>query len=81
VVLEKSLAASKDEGDADDLFFLAMCHHRLGDAARANECHERAVRWFCEERGKLPPQLMAELSELQAEAEAVLGRPMGGAKQ
>jgi hypothetical protein len=81
VVLEKSLAAARGQSDAYDLFFLALCHHRLGDAARAKDCYERAAKWFREKRDKVPAEWVAELSEFQAEAEAVLARPVGGAKQ
>jgi WD40 repeat protein/Tfp pilus assembly protein PilF len=75
-VLEKSLAASRGETDAFDLFFLAMCHHRLGDAARAKDHYNRAVKWFQEQRGKLSPTWLAELTHFQAEAEALLAQPV-----
>jgi serine/threonine protein kinase/WD40 repeat protein len=73
-VLEKSLESSQGSQDAFDLFFLAMCHHELGDAAKAKECHDRAGRWFEERRGKLQASWIDELTAFQAEAKAVLDR-------
>jgi tetratricopeptide (TPR) repeat protein len=74
-VLEKSLAASRGQSDAFDLFFLAMCHARLGDAAKVKDCYDRAARWFRAQRGQLSPTWIAELSEFQAEAEAQVAQP------
>ena len=49
-------------------FFLAMIHSRLGDAAKAREHYDRAVRQMEQHK---PAD--AELRRFRAEAESVLG--------
>jgi WD40 repeat protein/tetratricopeptide (TPR) repeat protein len=59
-------------------FFLAMCYQQLGDAARAQDYYERAVRWCQENQGKLSAAQQQELKVFRAEAEDVLKTPPSG---
>jgi tetratricopeptide (TPR) repeat protein len=59
-------------------FFLAMCHHQLGDPAKAKDHYDRAVRWCQEDPDKLASGRQRELKALHAEAEALLKRPRHG---
>jgi hypothetical protein len=70
-VLERSLAARNGKSGAIDLFFLAMAHHRLGHAAQARDCFDRAVRWLGG-RNDLKEPYPKELAEFRAEAESLL---------
>jgi tetratricopeptide (TPR) repeat protein len=59
--LEQSLKASQGETVTKDLFVLAMCYARLGQAIEARDCYDRAVRWIKERQQKLPTRTREEL--------------------
>jgi WD40 repeat protein len=73
--LEKSLAGGSGEADAADLYFLALCHHRLGDANRARDCLRRAVAWQEAKAKRLTEEEADELRVFRVEAEAAIARP------
>jgi tetratricopeptide (TPR) repeat protein len=70
--LECSRHDSSGQAAAFNLFFLAMCHQRTGDAAKARDCHDRAAQWVAEHRTTLGPGWADELKEFRREAAAVL---------
>jgi predicted enzyme related to lactoylglutathione lyase len=55
---------------AYDLYFLAMTHHQLGEAARARQFYDLAVRWSVAHPDNVSPM---ELTAIQAEAAELLG--------
>jgi hypothetical protein len=53
-----------------------MCHARLGAAAQAGDCYDRAVKWVQEHGRQLPAEWKEQLTAFGAEAEAVVeGKP------
>jgi tetratricopeptide (TPR) repeat protein len=72
VALERSLRDSQGDRGAFQLYFLAMCHARLGDAARAKACYDEAVQWYPEKLDNLPWNWAERLKAMRSEAAAVL---------
>jgi tetratricopeptide (TPR) repeat protein len=70
--LEHSLHGNNGDTAGFDLFFLAMCHQRLGDGVLARDHYDRAVRWVEEACADLPNGWIEELKRFRAEAAAVL---------
>jgi serine/threonine protein kinase/WD40 repeat protein/Tfp pilus assembly protein PilF len=72
--LQRGIKANKHQETAFDLFFLAMCHARLGDPTKAKDCFDRAVKWVDGQKN-LPATWAEELKSFRAEAEEVLRSP------
>jgi tetratricopeptide (TPR) repeat protein len=72
--LEKSLHQGTPRYAAYDLYFLAMCHHRLGKPALADEYFERACKSQQGNATALAPIQAAELTRFRREAEVMLHR-------
>ena len=70
-VLERSLANNNNASAPYDLFFLALCHGKHGDAGQARAYFDRAVMWL-KTNSKLVGQADQELTAFRAEAEALL---------
>jgi eukaryotic-like serine/threonine-protein kinase len=70
--LELSLEIGKGRADAHNLFFLAVCHHHLGERDKAREHYERAVTWLQSRQNSLPEAWREELKRFRDEAEQKL---------
>jgi len=70
--LRPNLDKQDNEFLAFDLYFLAMCHHRVGETARAQDYLAWAVRWTGAQPG-LSAAHREELTAFRAEAEELLG--------
>jgi tetratricopeptide (TPR) repeat protein len=70
--LRPNLERQTDADLAHDLFFLAMAHHRLGEAARARDYYEWAARWTAAHRD-LSANAAEERRLFRAEAAELLG--------
>jgi tetratricopeptide (TPR) repeat protein len=70
--LQRAIQDNKGAATADDLFFLAMAYHRLGEDAKARDCYDQALRWW-QDHGDLRPRQVAELTGFRAEAASLLG--------
>jgi tetratricopeptide (TPR) repeat protein len=73
--LETSLKHQQKQFAAFDLYFLAMCRHRLGDEGKAKEEYERAVQAQEQHAQALGADHRAELQAFRREAEALLKKP------
>jgi WD40 repeat protein/Flp pilus assembly protein TadD len=69
--LEKALNANRGQSDAFNLFFLAMCHAKLGAPAKAQACFEQALQWWNGKKN-LSFQYIDDLKAFMAEAQATL---------
>jgi serine/threonine protein kinase/WD40 repeat protein/Tfp pilus assembly protein PilF len=76
--LEKAERLAHDTPFGSNAYFLAMCHHQLGDPAKARQHYDRAIRWTQEDPDELESDRQQELKAFQNEAEALLERPWRG---
>jgi eukaryotic-like serine/threonine-protein kinase len=69
--LRPNLRIQQEWALAFDLYFLAMSHHHLGEAALARDYYDLAVRWTRPQPG-LSAEGLEELTVFRAEAEELL---------
>jgi tetratricopeptide (TPR) repeat protein len=64
----------KKAGDAEDWFFLAMAHQKLGNHEEARKAYDQALRWLEKNQQWLAKNKLEaeEISQLRSEAEEVL---------
>jgi tetratricopeptide (TPR) repeat protein len=70
--LEKSLAGNSPADQTLDLYFLAMCHCRLGDANKAKEYVDRAMAAHEHYATSRTKEEAEELGRFRAEAQTLL---------
>jgi tetratricopeptide (TPR) repeat protein len=75
VHLERSLRGNAEQTAAFDLFFMAMCHHRLGDDSQARDCFNKAVQWMNDRKGRIRTDWLTELGMFRSESAELLGLP------
>jgi WD40 repeat protein len=69
--LERSLRKGDGEYDGLNLYFLALCQHRLGRAEKARDCFQKAVAWR-KAKGQLTTDWAPDLDVIADEARTVL---------
>ena len=72
--LEDSLERGFGQTDAQDLYFLAIAHHRLGHAEQAQSLLSRVIAWHSR-RGFARRAQADELDQFRSEAQAILALP------
>jgi WD40 repeat protein len=75
-ILERSLGNNNSLSIPYDLFFLTLCHAKLGHAGRARACFDRAVTWL-KTNSKMVGQGDTELPAFRTEAELLLRATFG----
>jgi tetratricopeptide (TPR) repeat protein len=72
--LERAGATHTNGPNALEWFFLAMSHYQMGDSVKAKECYDRALdSWKAQAQNA--PGWANEFQAIQAEADALLGKP------
>jgi tetratricopeptide (TPR) repeat protein len=74
-VLEALTQTQQREPGGLEWLLLALCHQRLGDAARARDCYGRGQQWWEANRAKLLTWQREEIDALRVEAENLLQTP------
>ena len=73
--LEEAERLAPDKYFGFNAYFLAMCHHQLGDTAKAKDYFDGAGRWCQENQSKLSATHVRELQAFRADAESLLRAP------